>query len=167
MRPVELARDDTPTLPVLQHAVHYLEANGDRLDAICLLQPTHPFRTAEEIDACIERLEQTDADAVMTVSLIPHEYNPHWAYWMNTDGALHLSTGETNPIPRRQALPPAYHREGSVYVTRRDVLVNQNTLYGNRVIGYPVDKAHRINIDTLDDFHRAELEMQRRQLKDA
>src|SRR6266516_4625509 len=44
LRPSALARDDTPTLPVLQHAVRALEEGGESYDAICLLQPTNPFR---------------------------------------------------------------------------------------------------------------------------
>ena len=44
MRPPELARDDTPMLPVVQHAVRWLEERGDRYDAVCLLQPTNPLR---------------------------------------------------------------------------------------------------------------------------
>src|ERR1019366_1810409 len=48
MRPLDLARDDTPTLPVLQHAVRTLEETGARYDAICLLQPTNPFRRAHD-----------------------------------------------------------------------------------------------------------------------
>ena len=54
LRPPELARDDTPTLPVLQHAVRTLEAAGDHYDAVCLLQPTNPFRQSHDIDACIQ-----------------------------------------------------------------------------------------------------------------
>ena len=65
LRPPELARDDTPTLPVLQHAVRALEAKGDRFDAICLLQPTHPLRRVADIDACIALLEEKQADSVV------------------------------------------------------------------------------------------------------
>ena len=46
LRPAELARDNTPSLPVIQHAVCALEENGRPIDAICLLQPTSPFRDA-------------------------------------------------------------------------------------------------------------------------
>src|ERR1043166_8417625 len=53
LRPPELARDDTPTLPVLQHAVNALEKTGARFDAICLLQPTAPLRQSNDIDACM------------------------------------------------------------------------------------------------------------------
>lgn len=155
LRPAELARDDTPTLPVVQHALAELERHGRRFDAVCLLQPTHPFRRAEDIDACIDKLESEGADCVMTTLPIPPEHNPHWAYVPCADGCLHLSTGEISPIPRRQDLPPAFFREGSVYVTRRDVVMG-GSLYGRLVLGHPVDPERSVNLDTARDWERAE-----------
>lgn len=155
LRPRELARDDTPTLPVLQHAVRWLEERGDLFDAVCLLQPTCPFRRPADIDACIELLERSGADAVVTVTPVPAAYNPHWVYFQDAEGFLHLSTGEAAPIPRRQELPPAFHRDGSVYVTRREVLLEQNSLYGRRTLGYVTDPAGSVNIDRPEDWERA------------
>jgi CMP-N,N'-diacetyllegionaminic acid synthase len=156
LRPAELAEDDTPTLPVVQHAVRWLEHRGDSFDSVCLLQPTNPLRRAEHIDACIELLEASGADAVVTVLPVPAEHNPHWVYFQSSEGLLHLSTGEPVPIARRQDLPPAFHREGSVYVTRRRVLIEQNSLYGERLVGYPMDPAESVNIDSPADLDRAE-----------
>jgi CMP-N,N'-diacetyllegionaminic acid synthase len=152
---MELAADDTPTLPVLQHAVNALEQRGERYDAVCLLQPTSPFRSSLEIDACVDLLARSDADAVIAVRQVPQEYNPHWVYFREPDGSLRLSTGEVEPIARRQLLPAAFHREGSVYVTRRDVVV-AGSLYGSRVIGYEIPRNDTINIDTPQDWLRAE-----------
>lgn len=156
LRPRELAGDATPTLPVVRHAVQHVEAANVRYDAVCLLQPTHPLRRAEIIDACIETLEAGEFDAVVTVLPIPASYNPHWAYFQSSDGLLRLSTGGVEPIPRRQDLPPAYHREGSVYVTRRNVLMEGNSLYGTRLGGYAVDPTWSVNIDGPEDWERAE-----------
>lgn len=156
MRPVELARDDTPMLPVVQHATRWAESEGDTWDAICLLQPTNPMRTAEEIDGCIELLISGGADAVVTILPVPLEYHPYWVYLPDEEGQLHLSNGKESPIPRRQDLPPAYHREGSVYVTRRDILLEGNSLYGKRLLGYRMDPERSVNIDTPSDWERAE-----------
>lgn len=157
MRPAELAADSTPTLPVIQHAVSWMEAHGEYFDAICQLQPTNPLRRPEDIDACIELLERSGADAVMTILPVPAEYNPHWVYFRTEDEHLYLSTGEVTPIPRRQELPLSFHREGSVYVTRRDVVMEENSLYGKRVIGHLVDAERSVNIDGPQDLKRAEL----------
>jgi CMP-N,N'-diacetyllegionaminic acid synthase len=156
IRPAELARDDTPTLPVVQHALRYFEDRGQNFDAVCLLQPTHPLRKAEAIDGCVELLFKVQADAVVTVLAVPHDFNPHWVYFERDDGSLMLSTGEKEPIVRRQLLPPAFHREGSVYVTRRDVLMDGNSLYGDNLVGYALDPDRCVNIDDMGDWKRAE-----------
>jgi CMP-N,N'-diacetyllegionaminic acid synthase len=156
LRPADLARDETPMLPVVEHALRWLEAQGDAVDAVCLLQPTHPLRRSEDIDACIELCDRTEADAVVTIMAVPPEFNPHWVYFRSETGELCLATGETAPISRRQDLPPAFCREGSVYVIRRDVVIRQGSLYGPRLLGVPVDRARSVNLDTMEDWSRAE-----------
>ncbi|HEX2639627.1 MAG TPA: acylneuraminate cytidylyltransferase family protein, partial [Pyrinomonadaceae bacterium] len=78
MRPADLAHDNTPTLPVVVHAVETLEQMGETYDAVCLLQPTNPLRRPEEIDGCIDLLVRTGADSVFTVLRVPDTYNPKW-----------------------------------------------------------------------------------------
>jgi len=155
LRPAELAQDSTPTLPVLQHAIAWLESHDRRYDAVCLLQPSSPFRDSGTIDGCIDLLERSGADSVVTVLPVPPENNPHWVYFVDDRGHLHLSTGESTPIPRRQDLPAAWHREGSVYVTRRGVVMDQANLYGSTLVGYGVDRVS-VNIDGPDDWAKAE-----------
>jgi CMP-N-acetylneuraminic acid synthetase len=156
LRPASLAKDETPMLPVVQHAVQWIEDRGERFDAVCLLQPTNPMRRARDIDDCICLLEKTDADSVVTILPVPPEYNPHWVYFTDHSALLKLSTGEAQPITRRQDLPQAYHREGSVYVIRRDVLMNRHSLYGNRVAGHLINDELIVNIDGPRDWARAE-----------
>src|SRR5215831_4479189 len=151
LRPPELAKDETPSLPVVQHALRWVETCGESYDAVCLLQPTSPLRRPGQIDGCITMLTASEADSVITVLPVPDAYNPHWVYIPDEKGLLRLSTGESNPIPRRQELPAAFHREGSVYVTRRNVVLESGSLFGNRVVGYVVDEQRSVNIDTLDD----------------
>ncbi len=160
MRPPELAEDSTPTLPVLQHAARWLQENDPPVDAICLLQPTCPLRRPGLIDECVERLAATDADSVVTLCPVPLEFHPYWTYLPTEAGCVRLLTGNRDPIPRRQELPPAYHRDGSVYITRTKVLL-EGSLYGDRVAGVINDPATRINIDTWEDFRHAEAVMSR------
>ena len=65
-RPAELAKDDTPSLPVIQHAVTWLAENGETFDAVCALQPTNPLRRPSDIDGAVELLEDTGADSVIS-----------------------------------------------------------------------------------------------------
>ena len=156
-RPADLADDASPMLGVIQHAVREVERLGPgSWDAVCLLQPTTPFRDASEIDECIELFEATGADCAITVRSIPAEHHPLWAYVQDADQTLRLFTGDAEPRTRRQDLPASFHRDGSVYVTRRDVIMDRNSIYGSRVVGLQRDGEARVNIDTLGDWERAE-----------
>lgn len=157
-RPPELANDTAPMLPVIQHALESADALDGPFDAICLLQPTNPFRTASDIDACVALLESSSADSVISVLPVPPEHNPHWVYFQSADGALRLCTGEAQPISRRQELPPAYHREGSVYVSRH-AWVRAGNIYGERTVGFEMDPARSVNIDTPEDWAEAEAKL--------
>lgn len=152
LRPPELAADDTPMIAVLQHAI---DALPEAFDAVCLLQPTSPFRPAGLVDRCIGLLDSSGADAVVTMLPVPAEHNPHWVYVRDHRGDLRLATGEASPVARRQDLPPAFHRDGSVYVLRTKGL-REGRPYGDRIEAVVLDPARHVNIDDLDDWARAE-----------
>ncbi len=56
-RPNDLAQDDTPMLPVVQHALGVFPA----VDAVVLLQPTSPLRTAQDIQRAVKWLGHHDS----------------------------------------------------------------------------------------------------------
>ena len=164
MRPEELATDETPTVPVLLHVLDALSKArelGD-IDYVCVLQPTSPFRTAETIQRCLQRLEPGPGDglgpdSVVTVLPVPTEYNPHWVYLVSDAGEMQLFMGDAEPITRRQDLPPVYHRDGSVYLVKREVLEQEQSLYGKQTAAVEVEGGLAVNLDVLEDWRRAEL----------
>jgi CMP-N,N'-diacetyllegionaminic acid synthase len=156
IRPEEFARDDTPSLAVVQHALKWLEELRESYDVVCLLQPTHPLRRGSDIDGCVELLVRECADSVITVVPLGPEYNPYRVYLRTDSGELQLATGKAAPIYRRQELPAAFRREGSVYATRVPVVLEGNSLYGSRILGYPVEASRSVNLDNFEDWSRAE-----------
>jgi CMP-N-acetylneuraminic acid synthetase len=167
MRPPALARDDTPTLPVIFYTLTRLQELGENYDAVCLLQPTNPLRRAEDIDGCAETFEKTGADSVVSVRPVPAEYNPKWIYWSDASGNLKLAGGDQEPIARRQDLPPAFHRDGSIYVTRSGVILERRSLYGDRIRSYVMPPEFSVNIDTEQDWEKLEREFWPKQTKAA
>ena len=156
LRPNELANDKSPTLPVLQHAVKELQAQGDNgYDAICLLQPTSPLRTVADIEECISLMSKNGYTSVISVVPVPADYNPHWVY-KEVEGKLQLYTGESQPISRRQDLPPAYKRDGVIYLTTCHTLMEEDSLFGDKVGAYHTPERPEVNIDTLEDWQHAE-----------
>lgn len=157
LRPPALAEDDTPMLAVLQHALGELDGSdgGGPYDAVCLLQPTSPVRDPGLVDRCVERFDATGADAVVTMVPVPAEHNPHWVYVTGPDGRLTLATGDAEPVTRRQDLPPAWHRDGCVYVLAA-AGIRAGRPYGARVEAVVQDPDRVVNIDDPDDWAQAE-----------
>ncbi len=163
LRPPELARDDTPMVPVLQHAVRFLEEEGQIFDAVCVLQPTCPLRRPDEIDACCRLMESSGADSVFTVRPVPHRYHPDWVYFQSPDAWLRPVLQQGDHPPRRQELRPCFWRDGSVYLVRRRVLMTAHTLFGERMRGYPADPEFSVNLDGPRDWEEAERKLARRE----
>ncbi len=166
MRPVELARDETPHLPVLQHAVQWLAVHARYApDAVMILQPTSPLRRAEDIRASIALLESSGADSVVSVSEVPAHYNPMRTLRVDARGfAALFVTGEPvgRRINRRQDMPVAWTMNGAIYLFRTGVLsAAEPGLYGDRTAAHVMPPEFGISIDTLDDWNQAELALRR------
>lgn len=155
-RPIELAQDNTPTLDVIIHTLEWYQKNNCLFDAVCLLQPTSPFRTLEFLNKAIEKFIASGCDSLVSVQKVPHEYNPHWTFEVNEEGHLKIATGETNIITRRQELPMAYHRDGSIYLTKTKMLLEAHSLYGKTTAFIESDPEGYVNIDTMEDWKKAE-----------
>jgi CMP-N-acetylneuraminic acid synthetase len=153
LRPPELSRDDTPSIPVMQDVVRRLEAEGDRYDATFLLQPTNPLRTSADIDGAIDLLERTGADSVISF-VDTGERHPARMKSIDpeTGRVLDPPFGEPYEGMRRQELPKLYLRDGSVYLTRRDVLMNENSLKGSDCRAWIMPEQRAWNIDTQFDL---------------
>lgn len=157
-RPAELATDEAGIMDVVKHAVLWYEAaGGGAVDVAVLLQPTSPFRTAEDIDGCLELLERTKADSVETVLRDPT--NPFDRFYLR-DGLLVPWSKDTFKYPRRQDVPPVYLETGDVYAMRREVLM-QGRVTGPRNAGYAIPEERWVDIDTAEDFAYAEWRLSR------
>ena len=161
MRPLDLAHDDTPHLPVIQHATRWMQERINyQPDAVMILQPTSPLRTGEDIAASIELLARSGADSVLSVNEMPVHTHPMRALRLDHAGnAVLFVSGEPvrKRINRRQDLPQAWVMNGAIYACRTRVLfAAEPSLYGNRVVAYRMPAARSISIDDLEDWAAAE-----------
>jgi len=155
IRPAEFAQDTSTSLEVVQHAIDFFESQNVFFDAVCLLQPTNPFREQGFIDKAIEKFITSKTDCLISVLPIPHEFNPHWAFEENEIGLLKIATGEKNIITRRQELPKAFYRDGAIYITKTEVIKN-GSLYGESIAYIENNPQFYVNIDTIEDWEKAE-----------
>jgi len=155
IRPEELARDETPTLPVLQHAVKYLEDKENyRLDIVVLLYATSPLLKHERVSEAIRMLKDENFDSVLSVV----EDRGH--YWIEKNG------GYKNLYPKvlknRQFTKPLFKENGAIYICKRDILMEKNEIVGGKIGFLVMKRDESIDIDELQDFEFAEFLMNRR-----
>ncbi len=155
LRPAELATDQAGMLPVLQHAVRWLESSARvRPDMIVTLQPTSPFRTGVEIDATVTKVIDTGSDSAQTLS--EASYHPYFMKTLDGDRTMALFP-DGHKYVRRQDAPPVYQPSGAVYVTRYATLMEQGHILGDDNRGVIMGFEPSVNIDTEWDFLLAEL----------
>jgi len=158
LRPAEFAQDNTPDLPVFQHAIRWLaEHERYRPSMIVHLRPTLPFREPRQIDDVIRLMRESGADCVKSVYREHH--HPH-KMWKMGDGRL--GPYEDTPLWRklgpdcpRQILEPAYWSAGLVDVIRTETVERGSTI-GEVVVPYLVDPEPCVDLDTDHDFIIAE-----------
>lgn len=154
-RPVELAADHTPTPDVLRHAILWLEEQGETLDAVVLLQPTSPMRGVDNIDRACRLFEESNADTLISVLPVPFDHHPSWVFLDGPDGTVEPALGRPVP-PQRQALSPAWFRDGSIYIIRKEIIVEETSVFGDKIVPFPVDPVNTVNIDRPEDLVKAD-----------
>ncbi|MFH1400611.1 MAG: acylneuraminate cytidylyltransferase family protein [Nanoarchaeota archaeon] len=160
MRPAELAKDDTPMYPVLQHAVAWVESRQKtKVEVVVLVDPTAPFVLPQDIDGCVEKLRKGGFDCVMTIT--EADRSPYFNMVEYQGESLQLVKKPKEPIYRRQDAPKVYNITSSAYATRRDVLMDQNTIFGSKTGGIVVPESRAGHIDTIEQFEFFDYMMKR------
>ncbi len=159
MRPSELAKDDTPDLPVFQHALTWLlEHENYRPDVVVQLRPTTPLRPKGMIDKAVAILgENPGTDSVRGV-VVPKQ-TPYKMWRAGPNGTivplLQTEFAEPYNMPR-QKLPAAYWQTGHIDAISASIILAQGTLTGKRVKPLLIDSDFCVDIDTAADFELAE-----------
>lgn len=159
LRPPELALDDTPDLPVFQHALKWLsDQDGYRPDIVIQLRPTSPFRPPNCVDRAIAILEDNpEADSVRGVALSGQ--NPYKMWRIGEEGRLSplLTEGlkEAFNMPR-QALPATYWQTGHMDAIRTETITEKASMSGDTILPLLLDSAYSVDIDTEWQWEQAE-----------
>ena len=157
-RPKKLALDHVWSRDALKHAIINTEKKfNTKFDYVVELPATGPMRPFYEIDRAIEILDKTNCDSVIGVFRI---YDKHPVRIKKiiknklVDYNKLLKEGEGS---RRQALPPCYSRNGSIYSMKRSVIVDKFTRLGGSVTPLIMSSTHSINIDEIEDIYLFEI----------
>lgn len=154
MRPPELATDTAGSREVILDAMDHADRCGIPYDKVCLLQPTSPLRSVDDVRRC---LEAYSPEIDMAVSVVEVEANPYYNCFEPDpeSGFLHISKGDGLYV-RRQDAPPAWQFSGAVYVINPGSIRRMSLGAMPRRIGVPTDPARCIDLDTPLDWELAE-----------
>ena len=162
MRPPALATDDTPHLPVMQHALTWLrDQEGYQPDSVMTLLPTAPLCQPAHFREAIALEQSTGADSVIGVEELPAHVNPMRVVKVDGDGWARLFVGD-QPVRRRpgrrQDVPRAWVMNGAIYLFKTRCLFDPDdpSLYGDRVAAMIMPPPYGFNLDDPDDWDRAE-----------
>jgi N-acylneuraminate cytidylyltransferase len=147
VRPVELARDDTPGIAPILHAIRAIE---EQYDYVILLQPTSPLRIVNDIDGCISYCVQESAPAC--VSVCSTEASPYWMFTLNENNKLTPLMSTEKLIELRQELPSVYKLNGAVYIAKIDYLLKTKQFITEETIAYVMPDVRSWDIDKETDF---------------
>ncbi len=168
LRPVDLAKDDTPDRPVFLHALQWLKDNENYEPEILLnLRPTTPFKTPEIIDKAVQRLIDTNADIVRTMILVEGIHHPYWMYRLSEDGSAKLFSEniKLSKYYRRQLLPHVYRINGVVDAMKTHVIYEESILDNQNMNGLVISEKESMDIDTEFDFKLCECILKMNQKK--
>ena len=159
IRPDEHSLDSTPDYPVFKHALEWLDEHENyRPDIFVQLRPTSPFRRVEHIDSAVRSLlDRPDADSIRTIC-IPFQ-NPYKMWRIQPDGLMKplISSefSEAFNMPR-QSLPEVYWQTGYVDAAWSSTVLEKKSMTGCRILPLVIDPSQWIDIDSQDDWRRAE-----------
>ncbi len=161
LRPAEFAQDKTTDLPVFEHALKWLAENeGYHPDVVIQLRPTSPIRPKNCVDDAVHiLLNHPDADSVRGV--VPAGQNPHKMWILSPDNGPMTNLLDVPGIDEpynapRQVLPPVYWQTGHIDAIRPSAILDKGSMSGKNVYPLLIDPKFTIDLDSLNDWVRAE-----------
>ncbi len=158
MRPGRLAKDTSPTEPVMLHALEWLRrTQGYRPGVIALLQPTSPLRNGFDISRAYEKFIKSGADSLLSVT-------PNRSFlWEEKRGALRPINYNYLRRPIRQEMKRQFRENGAIYLTKYKTFIRFKNRLGGMVSSYVMDEERSIDIDGYIDLLTAKLITQTRE----
>lgn len=153
VRPVELANDYTATVPVIAHAIEACQAQGWKFDNICCIYPGVPFMQIDDLIGALGRLAESKADYCFPVAEYPSAIQR--ALKLLSDGRMQPFYPEFEKT-RTQDLEPAYYDAGQFYWGQADAWLSNPNIHSSG-LGYAIPNWRVVDIDTSDDWARAEM----------
>jgi len=158
LRPPRFSTDSATTFSVARHCLSWMSKHEQYSpEYLLLLQPTSPFRTAQDIINAFSLVDREKADAV--VSVCPANPHPCLSMQINHEGCLKRLFPSTSRYSRRQDMPMAYALNGAVYFIRVSTFLEQKTFLPEQTRAYIMPRERSLDIDSPWDLYLSQLIM--------
>ena len=152
-RPDNLADDFVGTAPVIAHAISELMLKKLESKYVCCIYPCVPFLNAKDLKAAYDLIVSSGGDFVFPV--VEYAHPVHRSFRLDDKGSVSFLFPE-HEMSRTQDLDLAYHDSGQFYWGKKEAWLSGKRMHSDG-IGMPIPSWRAIDIDTEDDWLRAEL----------
>lgn len=152
-RPLNLADDLTPTVPVIAHALQACNLLEWQVSHACCIYPCVPLLAIGDIAAALEMALDTDADFVYPVTDYAHPIQR--AMRRSESGKMSLYSPQFE-MTRTQDLEKSFHDAGQFYWGKASAWLEHKKMH-TAGLGMPIPHWRVVDIDSEDDWRRAEL----------
>ncbi|MBA6420461.1 pseudaminic acid cytidylyltransferase [Pseudomonas neustonica] len=158
MRPAELSDDHTGTIPVIRHAIDWMEAHiRAPVQEVCCLYATAPFVMPEDLRKGLSILAETGCDYAFSVT--SYAFPVQRAIRLTPQGRVEMCNPE-HFNTRSQDLDEAYHDAGQFYWGRAEAWKEGRIIFASGSLPVLLPR-HRVqDIDTAEDWERAQFMFQ-------
>lgn len=154
LRPDYLASDTAKTIDAVLHCIGELEKSGEKYDYLVLLQPTQPLRQSFHIDEAIEKILESEAQSLASVSKVKE--HPVLIRTISENGEL-INLLNCSSTIRRQDFPDFYRVNGAIYINQINEYLNEQTSLNDNILPYEMAHEYDVDIDEILDLKIAEL----------
>lgn len=158
LRPKELAQDSTPTIPVIEHTLKWLEeSEGYKPDFVLLIEPTTPFVKTEQIDEAFKMMVDKKADSSTTVISVPRIFHPYHVRLVSDKGFLSFEQSEMHYKHPSRQLDPKRYAHGNLWWFKRDLFLKNKKIEVGKLVGLEIDMASAHDINDRFDLEMARI----------
>ena len=154
IRPKELSDDYTPTTQAVAHAINFLRSEGKNINFLCTIYATVPFLQPKYLIEAYEKLKNSDATSAFGCTPMPFPIQR--TFRITQDNRCEMFWRE-HFYTRSQDLETAYQDAGQFYFTNLNAAVTDDIFFGKDSIPIPLPKYLVQDIDTMEDWIRAEI----------
>lgn len=156
VRPAELASDSAGSMDVVEHATRWIEENDDnKYDYVCLLEPSSPFATFEDLNKALDLITCSRADTLLGMK--ESEVSTNFIHELDSNGGLSFfyDTMKRMKDVSRQAQKKEYTLNGCMYIAKWDYFKKNKLFHSINSVPYIMPAEQSVEIDSMSDFYYA------------